>query len=206
LAKEVSDRISAGEFNWKDDFKDLHPSVFGQEVYFRSMKTFLNDCYKNTDFSTASYPRILPQPIDVFSYYRGDYFSVKNTKSLKNWRLVETWKPSDGVSTRKQYVDIPALESFEVGGEFTLDFTGTAIGICIASGPDAGVLEYSIDGKKYPKLDLYTKWSSFLHLPWYLMLDDQLKNKKHKLTVTIANDKNAKSLGNTCRIFYFLVN
>jgi hypothetical protein len=60
--------------------------------------------------------------------------------------------------------------------------------------------------KKYPNLDLYTQWSNFLHLPWYLMLDDQLKYKRHKLTVKIANDKNQKSLGNACRIFYFLVN
>jgi sialidase-1 len=30
FAKEVTERIDAGEFNWKDDFKDLHPSVFGQ--------------------------------------------------------------------------------------------------------------------------------------------------------------------------------
>jgi sialidase-1 len=206
LAKEVTDRINAGEFNWKDDFKDLHPSAFGQEVYFNSMKTFLNDCYKSTDFSATSKPIILSQPIDVFSYYRGDYFSVRNTKSLKNWRLEETWKPSDGVSTRKQYVDIPALVCSEVGGEFMLDFTGTAVGICIASGPDTGVLEFSIDGKKYPKLDLYTQWSSFLHLPWYLMLDDQLKDKKHTLTVRVSKDKNPKSLGNACRIFYFLVN
>lgn len=206
LAKEVTDRINAGEFNWKDDFKDLHPSAFGQEVYFRSMKTFLNNCYKNTDFTATSNSRILPKPLDVFSYFRGDYFDAKNAKLLKNWKVEEAWKPSDGVSTRKQYVDIPALVSTEVGGKFTLDFTGTAVGICIASGPDAGVLEYSIDGKKYPKLDLYTQWSSFLHLPWYLMLDDQLKDKKHKLTVKIANDKNSKSLGNACRIFYFLVN
>jgi len=206
LAKEVTERIDAGEFNWKDDFKDLHPSVFGQEVYFRSMKTFLNNCYKNTDFSAKSNPRVLSNPLDSFSYFKGDYFDVINAKSLANWKIDESWKPNDGVSTRKQYVDIPALVSTEVGSEFTLDFTGTAIGICIASGPDAGVLEYSIDGKKYPNLDLYTQWSNFLHLPWYLMLDDQLKFKKHKLTVKVANNKNQKSLGNSCRIFYFLVN
>ncbi|WP_255036280.1 SGNH/GDSL hydrolase family protein [Lacihabitans soyangensis] len=206
LAKEVTDRILAGEFNWKDDFKDLHPSVFGQEVYFRSMKTFLNNCYKNTDFTATSRPRVLLKQLDVFSYFRGDYFDIKKAKTLKNWKIEQSWRPDDGVSTRKQFVDIPALVSTEVGSEFTLDFTGTAVGICIASGPDAGVLEYSIDGKQYPKLDLYTQWSSSLHLPWYLVLDDKLKDKRHKLTVKIDSEKNPKSLGNACRIFYFLVN
>ncbi|MCB0685326.1 MAG: prolyl oligopeptidase family serine peptidase, partial [Saprospiraceae bacterium] len=37
LAKEVNDRILNGEFTWKDDFKDLHPSPFGQGIYARSI-------------------------------------------------------------------------------------------------------------------------------------------------------------------------
>jgi sialidase-1 len=38
LAKEVNDRILNGEFTWKEDFKDLHPSTFGQELYSRTIK------------------------------------------------------------------------------------------------------------------------------------------------------------------------
>ena len=34
LALEVTQRINAGEFIWKDDFKELHPSPFGQSLYF----------------------------------------------------------------------------------------------------------------------------------------------------------------------------
>ena len=33
LAKEVTDRIDAGEFSWAKDFKNLHPSPFGQGIY-----------------------------------------------------------------------------------------------------------------------------------------------------------------------------
>ena len=40
LAKEVTDRIDNGEFSWEGDFKDLHPSPFGQGVYARSMIRF----------------------------------------------------------------------------------------------------------------------------------------------------------------------
>ena len=206
LAKEVTEKIAVGEFNWKDDFKDLHPSLFGQEVYFNSMKTFLNNCFQNVDSNDKIQPLVLPKPLDEFSYFNGKYLDIKNAKSLNKWHFEESWNPKDNVSTRKQYVNIPALISTEIGGEFTLEFEGTAIGICIASGPDAGILEYTIDGKKYPKLDLYTQWSSFLHLPWYLMLEDELKNKKHKLTVKISSEKNLKSTGNACRIFYFLAN
>jgi sialidase-1 len=204
LAQEVTERITAGEFTWKDDFKDLHPSTFGQEVYFRSIKDFLNNQFVEKE--TLPMPRKLPVPIDPFSYFGGKEMSVKNVSKIKNWEIQEVWNPNDSVNTRKQFVNIPALISTSIGASFSLDFMGKAIGICIASGPDAGILEYKIDGKKYPPLDLYTQWSSFLHLPWYLMLDGELKDKKHKLEVTISNNKNPKSQGTSCRIFYFLVN
>ncbi|WP_255066615.1 SGNH/GDSL hydrolase family protein [Lacihabitans sp. LS3-19] len=204
LAQEVTERIKAGEFNWKDDFKNLHPSTFGQEVYFRSIKDFLNAQFVDTE----TMPKLheLPEPVDAFSYFGGKEMSIKNASKLKNWEIQEAWNPNDNVSTRKQFVNIPALISTSAGASFSLDFKGKAIGICIASGPDAGILEYKIDGKKYSPLDLYTQWSSFLHLPWYLMFDDELKDKKHKLEVTISNNKNPKSQGTACRIFYFLVN
>jgi hypothetical protein len=51
------------------------------------MKTFLNNCYKNTDFSANSNPRVLSNPLDSFSYFKGDYFDVINAKSLVNWKI-----------------------------------------------------------------------------------------------------------------------
>ena len=206
LAKEVTDRINAGEFTWNDDFKDLHPSIFGQEVYFQSLKTFFNFCFEN--INEAYYPEsaILPNVLDSFNYSNAKYLSVASAHNLKNWEILPSWKPSDKIATRKQFVNIPALVSTTVDAEFSLTFEGTAIGICINSGPDAGKLEYTIDGKKYEKQDLFTQWSSYLHLPWYIMLDDELKVQKHILKVKISKDKNPKSQGNACRIMYFLVN
>jgi sialidase-1 len=206
LAKEVTDRIRAGEFNWKDDFKDLHPSPFGQEIYFQSLKTYLNTCYENLDFAANTSASQLPVPLDKFSYFRGRYVPVSNARNLKNWEYIPTWIPADQVATRKQFVNIPALVGNKNGSEFSFEFEGSAVGICINSGPDAGMLEYSIDGKKFNKLDLYTQWSSYLHLPWYVMLSDELENKKHILNVKISDHKNPKSLGNACRIVHFLVN
>jgi hypothetical protein len=47
LAKEVTERIDAGEFDWENDFKDLHPSPFGQNIYAQSMKQFLESALKS---------------------------------------------------------------------------------------------------------------------------------------------------------------
>jgi len=100
----------------------------------------------------------------------------------------------------------PALVATEAGAEMEFNFSGKAIGICIASGPDAGVIEYSIDGKPFKKKDLYTQWSGIIHLPWYIVLEEELKNKPHTIRIRMSADKNEKSKGNACRILHFLVN
>ena len=46
LAKEVNDRILNGEFTWRDDFRDVHPSPFGQELYFRTIKYMFETLWK----------------------------------------------------------------------------------------------------------------------------------------------------------------
>jgi len=90
------------------------------------------------------------------------------------------------------------------GATFELEFTGRAVGIAVVSGPDAGVISYQIDGKKPRQLNLFTQWSNQLHLPWYLMLDDELKSGKHRLKVTLL-PKAGGTQGNACRIVHFLL-
>ena len=205
LAKEVAERIGAGEFRWKEDFKDLHPSPFGQFVYTRTITSFLEKQFEQAKGrSVEAHP--VPAMIDSFSYANGDYVEVSKAKLSKGWRLEESWKPTDGVGTRKQFVNIPAVIAELPGAKLEFTFRGTAIGICIDAGPDAGMIEYSIDGGSFKKIDLYTQWSGIVHLPWYIILNDELKKRKHKLTIITSPDKNEKSKGNACRILHFLVN
>jgi sialidase-1 len=206
LAREVSDRIDAGEFTWEYDFKDLHPSPFGQEVYFRTIKTLLFNCLQQIDTTALPVRHALPLPIDKYSYFNGSYVPVSKAKIIQNWNLVENWKPADKAATRKQYTDIPALIAQKPEALMEFTFTGNAVGICIASGPDAGIIEFRIDQEPFKKLDLFTIWSKDLHLPWYLVLGEQLKNKKHTLEIRTTTDKNPESTGNACRILHFLVN
>lgn len=206
LAKEVSDRIAAAEFNWKDDFKDLHPSSFGHEIYTRSISIFLDDVFAKASSALVSAPHSLPKALDKFSYFSGKYLPVSAASDLNNWKYLSNWSPSDGVSTRKRYVNIPALIAETPGAEMKLNFTGRGIGICVASGSDAGMIEYGIDGSAFKTMDLYTQWSGQLHLPWYVMLNDELSEGKHTLKLRISQDKNINSKGNACRILHFLVN
>ncbi|MGA0558398.1 GDSL-type esterase/lipase family protein [Larkinella sp. VNQ87] len=205
LAREVYDRIQAREFSWEYDFKDLHPSPFGQELYFQTIKYLLNTSFQTTAASAEKTAKP-SAPLNRSNFERGRYVPIQEAKLGAGWTLVENWKPADGVDTRPGFVDRPMLEATTPGAELTLPFTGTAVGIALVSGPDAGEIEYRIDNGPYRKIDLQTPWSQQLHLPWYRLLAADLPDKKHTLHLRMAATKNLKSKGNACRIVYFLAN
>jgi lysophospholipase L1-like esterase len=205
LAKEVNDRITAGEFNWKDDFKNLHPSPFGQGIYFRTIRTLLAAEF-NKPIPTKLIAAKLPEPTDSFNYSNGAYLDIHNAKNLKDFAINESWQPTDAIHTREGFVNVPMLVADKAGAALDLSFTGRTIGISIVSGPDAGIIKYSIDGKPQPDIDLYTQWSKGLHLPWYLILGDGLASGKHTIKLEVSDQHNEKSKGTACRVVYFLVN
>ncbi len=74
------------------------------------------------------------------------------------------------------------------------------------SGPDAGQIEFSIDGGNYRSTDTFTRWSTALHLPWAVILDDGLKDGAHTVKVRIAEGHNSKGNGTALRVFHLLLN
>lgn len=203
LALEVDKRIANKEFTWATDFKDLHPAPFGQQLYFNTIKTYLEENQKNNNRKANAG---LPKIIDKFAYSKGQYINVNAAENLNTFSINKNWKPSDGLEARPGFVNIPVLESSTRNSGFDLVFKGNAVGIAILSGPDAGMLHYRIDGGEEKTIDLYTQWSASLHLPWYLLLGDQLSGGEHKLSVRTSEYHHPKSTGYTCRIAYFLVN
>ncbi|MCH5596482.1 SGNH/GDSL hydrolase family protein [Niabella ginsengisoli] len=207
LAKEVTERINNDEFTWDNDFKNLHPSPFGQGVYAHSMITFLENAflkYVNEDDKIET--EVLPEKLDADAYDKGYLIEPTQKLSAKSWKYEPNWQPTDNVGTRPNYTNVPMLIGSYPGGVLHYAFSGKAIGIAVAAGPDAGLIEYRVDGGKWQKLNLFTKWSNSLHLPWYFTLSGDLSDKKHILELKMAAEKDERSLGRTCRIRYFYVN
>lgn len=206
LAQEVQQRIANKEFTWAADFKDLHPSPFGQEIYFQTIKTLLKNTgrlYKGEALAGTS----LPVARYEGAYENGKYVSVAKAVALRGFSVNDNWAPEDKAGTRPGFVQVPVFEAGHSGAAFSFTFTGNAVGIAIVSGPDAGMINYTVDeGTPAKTIDLYTQWSGGLHLPWYLVLADGLPNGEHALKVEIIAQKNKASKGNACRIVYFLVN
>lgn len=205
LANEVAERIEAKEFTWATDFKDLHPSPFGQQLYFRTIKR-LFEISSGKGLSSGIAPARIPAAIEKFNYDKGKYVEVSHARKLKGFKIDPSWKPEDAAKTRKGYVDVPMLVSQEPGSSFEFSFTGNAVGIVVAAGPDAGMIRVTIDNGKDEVIDLFTQWSRSLHLPWYIVLDDDLDLGKHKVHVEMLDTRNQKSVGSACRIVHFIIN
>lgn len=207
LAKEVTERIDNGEFTWKDDFKNLHPSPFGQGVYAQSMIRLLENAYSgHIDADDKISSHSLTEKLDPFCYDNGSLIDISTVKLSKGWEINLSWKPNDGTGSRANYINVPMLISKTPGSIISTKFKGNSVGIAVAAGQDAGTIEYRIDKGKWQKLNLLTRWSKHLHLPWYYTLSSGMSTVEHKLEIRISQDKDGQSNGNACRIRYFFVN
>jgi sialidase-1 len=204
LAKEMWDKMQKKEFSWAYDFKDLHPSVFGQELYFSAIKSLLTQCFNPSKSLKNNVLRT--DFLNKTSFANGKYYSVENAQLGANWALDKNWKPTEKLETRDGFVNVPMIVSATPESGFSLNFKGTVVGLSVVSGPDTGIISYSIDDAPFKNLDLYTRWSPHLYLPWYVLLGSGLSEGKHTLQLKISPEKNAKSKGNACRIVHFLVN
>ncbi len=206
LAKEVTERIGAGEFTWENDFKDLHPSPFGQNIYYQSIKQFLKFEQKDHNKSEEYKVFKMPEPLDEYPYSKGVLKEVNPPKPIKGWKYEKNWNPYNEIKTRQNYVDVPMLIGKYPAKVLRFPFKGNAVGIAVAAGPDAGIIEYSVDESDWKKVDLFTPWSKTLYLPWYYTLESGLKNRKHTLQIRISDKKNPESTGYRCMIRYFYFN
>ena len=207
LAKEVTDRINNGEFTWEEDFINLHPSPFGQSIYFHSMKSFLENQYAQVDENRKNirnHP--LPEALDPYCYDGGRIIPFTKATETLGFEHITNWSPPNNTATRKGYTHVDMLVGKHPGDSFTLHFEGKAVGIMVAAGPDAGMIEINIDGGRTRTMDLFTLWSSQLYLPWYYTLASELEPGPHILKVEILNNRNENSVGTTCIIKAFYVN
>ena len=96
-------------------------------------------------------------------------------------------------SNLKDFEDAVIAES--AGAAMTLKFKGTGVGVFVAAGPDTGRIEYRIDQGAWQKQELFTQWSTGLHLPWAKMLASDLTNGNHELELRVSEDADDRSQG-----------
>ena len=205
LALEVTHRINAEEFSWTVDFVDLHPSPFGHQLYSNSIQRMLDSCFKEPLAQTTK-AHLLPGPLDLNSYDRGRLTPVTKARLINGFSLDPSWRPADNTKTRPGFVDVPALVGTKVGSEFEVSFEGNVVGLLVTSGPDSGQIDYSIDGSTWRTVETFTQWSHLLHLPWTLVLADDLPVGRHTARIRIGPHHHVNSSGTALRVIHFLTN
>lgn len=206
LVSEVAKRMEAGEFTWAQ-FGGTHPLPFGHRFYAADIAHLFDDMWRKLPADVKITAHAIPEnPLDKYSYYGGRFVNISEAKVGKGWKLEALWEPERKVETRKGFVRVPMLVSERAGAKLTLDFIGKGIGIFCACGPASPILEYSVDGAPFKKLDTYTSWSKALYIPWLYVLEDELESGHHRLTIRVSGDKNKDSQGYECCIRNFVVN
>jgi sialidase-1 len=210
LAREITERMDGEQFDWKNDFKNCHPSPFGHRVYASSIRRLLNAAWAAPRATeNEPVPHALPEPINRFSYDRGKMVSLKSAKDLNGFAIDKTCDPRAnhlGGGVRDGFHNVPMLVGTNPGDQFSLDFEGRAVGLFLAAGPDAGTIEFSIDDSEFKPLNLFTRWSGGLHIPWVYVLESELQAGSHHLVLRVSKTKDPRSKGHACRIVNLLVN
>ena len=205
LARQVTQDIEAGRYTW-GDFGGLHPAEFGHRIYADTIERLFDTAWKEPAAEgSARQSHPLPEPIDPFNYQQARYIDLDRAVVVDGWKYVDSWNTKDA-GTRPRFRNVPMLVATEPGAILKLYFKGTAVGILVVAGPDVGVLEYRINGGPYRAVDQFTRWSEHLHIPWAYILEADLAQGEHELTLRTTSKKNADSRGYAARIVKFLAN
>ncbi|WP_298863950.1 SGNH/GDSL hydrolase family protein [uncultured Gimesia sp.] len=201
LASEVARLIQEKQLTWKQ-FGGTHPAPFGNAICAAMIEKLLTKSWQETGSRTKhGSPE---KPLDPYSFQNGRLIDVKNAKSDSDWIIeVPKWDTITG-SKRSRFTSIPMLCATKAGAETELAFNGTALGVFIVAGPDAGILEVSIDGGPFQPFDLYHHYSKGLHYPRSVVFNSELKPGKHQAKIRVS--KKSSSKGHAARIMYFVGN
>ncbi|NQT36172.1 MAG: SGNH/GDSL hydrolase family protein [Planctomycetes bacterium] len=201
LPAEVARQIAAGELTWQQ-FGGTHPAPRGNAVCAGMIDELLTAAWSKPLAKATPHPT--PEPLDPLHYGNGRFVDPADATIAGGWKLnVPDWNSLKG-GKRGRFTQIPILWADQPGAELTLSFEGTAVGAYVLAGPDAGILEASIDGGPVKSVDLFHRFSRGLHYPRTVMLATDLEPGKH--TLTLRTSDQTKSTGHAARIMQFVAN
>ncbi len=205
LGKEVAEQITAGKLTWKQ-YGGVHPAPFGNAIAASMIDDLFNRAWVKPVAADAKIkPHAVPEPpMDALSYSKARFINPKEAHVVKGWTLgVPDWKALAG-GKRERFTSIPMLSASEPGAEATLEFEGTTVGAFVVAGPDAGIVEASIDNGAPTRFDIYRNYSSGLHYPYSLVFGTDLNPGKHQLRLKMAAETSHG--GHSLRIMQFETN
>ena len=203
----VGAALAAGAQDWKT-YGGTHPKQAGYRLVSDMVISVFETAWKeplNADAKIAPYE--LPQLIDAGNYERGKFLDPATAAWMGGWsggKATRDLLPVGGIRERYESMDLTV--GSEPGATMTVDFQGVSIGAFVLAGPDAGILEASVDRGPFKKIDLYHRYSKGLNYPRTVMFYTDLENQFHQLTLRIAKREGDHPGGDRAAILQFVVN
>ena len=130
----------SGGMGWKE-YRDCRPSPVGCDL---GAKVVMDAVVRVFDPLATARARPLPPPLDAKSYFNGHFLPSKDVKLGEGWNVSRPdWKSIPG-NKRAYFTQGPAIWSERAGSELAFSFGGTATGLFLTAGPDAGNIEVSV--------------------------------------------------------------
>lgn len=196
LARE----IAAGRMTWENDYRDTHPNETG----YRFASGLIEKVIDESKASAEPVPVALPEPLDLGSYDRVSRLDPQALSWLGGWKFGPVSKDLLPVgSIRGDYLNRPALRSDSADDYLYHTFAGSTLAAFVLAGPDAGVVEVSVDGGDWRKIDLFHHHSKALNYPRTVLLAEGLSGTYHSIAIRTSEKRNPKSEGNTATFLSF---
>ena len=211
LAKKVAERLSAGALSW-EEYGGVHPAPLGNRLAAGLCTELLATAWGRESRRAATTlvaHRLPPVPLDDGSYVRGRWLSpAAGVPNGLAWIWTEPeWADIQG-TLRDTFAGQPLLccGSGSAGAdECEVRFDGNTFGAFVLAGPDAGVLECSIDRGKWTATDLRHRHSASLHYPRTVMLATDMEQGQHVARLRLQPPP-AGAAPTAARILQFAVN
>jgi pimeloyl-ACP methyl ester carboxylesterase/lysophospholipase L1-like esterase len=189
LALELAELITDGKMDWKA-FGGVHPNKYGNTMCATMIGNALLKSWSEP-LSPADHmrPYPLPEPIDPKSYVNGRFLNQNEITFDENWNVgVPDWENISKGAVRPRFIDSELIYTCKANAKLSIDFTGSAIGAYVLSGPESGIINCTIDGSETHEIDTLHVHSNF-NYPMTVMFFNDLSSEKHILELEVLENR-----------------
>lgn len=203
----VGGALASGAMTW-ETYGGTHPKKPGYRLASDMIISVLEQAWSEplpADAEIIDVPS--PMPLDAGSYSKGSFLDPATADWMGGWMTGLVSKellPVGGI--RERYTEWPITVAANAGSMMTLNFRGTAIGAFVLAGPDAAILEASVDAGEWKPVELYHHYSKGLNYPRTVMFFEDLPLGFHQLSLRVKERPEGQPGGERAAILKFVVN